>query len=240
MANSDTRNSPKESRSLRDILGGVLFYFGIPAFTLYPLGFMALSLQLWRDPDFPYNWASSGLDFTIIWYAASLIPKIVVIGTGVRLLSISLLSTILIMSVAAITLHLLREWNVVKGWVKHEKQQNTVSGWKRLNKWERRFWLLSLAALLPLTVLLVTKMFPFDHLYDLPFYGGYFIFSAIGGAVLGYRVYKVLGSRQVAAPWIIASLCRGYFRCLKPLRARLAGSPLRGAQRVVELARKFA
>jgi hypothetical protein len=189
MANSDTRNSPKESRSLRDILGGVLFYFGIPAFTLYPLGFMALSLQLWRDPDFPYNWASSGLDFTIIWYAASLIPKIVVIGTGVRLLSISLLSTILIMSVAAITLHLLREWNVVKGWVKHEKQQNTVSGWKRLNKWERRFWLLSLAALLPLTVLLVTKMFPFDHLYDLPFYGGYVIFSAIGGAVLGYIRY---------------------------------------------------
>src|SRR5215212_6704935 len=131
---------------------------------------MALSLQLWRDPDFPYNWASSGLDFTIIWYAASLIPKIVVIGTGVRLLSISLLSTILIMSVAAITLHLLR-------------------GWKRLNKWERRFWLLSLAALLPLAVLLVTKMFPFDHLYDLPFYGGYVIFSAIGGAVLGYIRY---------------------------------------------------
>src|SRR5215203_5420616 len=199
---------------------------------------MALSLQLWRDPDFPYNWASSGLDFTIIWYAASLIPKIVVIGTGVRLLSISLLSTILIMSVAAITLHLLREWNVVKGWVKHEKQQNTVSGCKRLNKWERRFWLLSLAALLPLAVLLVTKMFPFDHLYDLPFYGGYVIFSAIGGAVLGYIRYW--GSRQVAAPWIITSLCRGYLRCLKPLRARLAGSPLRGAQRVVELARKFA
>ena len=188
MPNSDTKTSPKDSRSLRDILGGVLFYFGIPAFTLYPLGFMALSLQLWRDPVFPYNWASSGLDFTIIWYAASLIPKVVVIGTVVKLLAISLLSTILIMSVAAITLHLLREWNLVKGWVKHEKQ-TTVSGWKRLNKWERRFWLLSLVVLLPITVFLVAKMFPFDHLYDLPFYGGYVIFSAVGGIVLGYIRY---------------------------------------------------
>jgi hypothetical protein len=188
MPNSDTKTSPKDSRSLRDILGGVLFYFGIPAFTLYPLGFMALSLQLWRDPVFPYNWASSGLDFTIIWYAASLIPKVVVIGTGVKLLAISLLSTILIMSVAAITLHLLREWNLVKGWVKHE-EQNTVSGWRRLNKWERRFWLLSLVVLLPITVFLVAKMFPFDHLYDLPFYGGYVIFSAVGGIVLGYIRY---------------------------------------------------
>jgi hypothetical protein len=149
---------------------------------------MALSLQLWRDPVFPYNWASSGLDFTIIWYAASLIPKVVVIGTVVKLLAISLLSTILIMSVAAITLHLLREWNLLKGWVNHEKQ-NTVSGWKRLNKWERRFWLLSLVVLLPITVFLVAKMFPFDHLYDLPFYGGYVIFSAVGGIVLGYIRY---------------------------------------------------
>jgi hypothetical protein len=189
MASSDTKTSPKDSPSLRDILGGVLFYVGIPAFTLYPLGFIALSLQLWRDPDFPYNWASSGLDFTIIWYAASLIPKIVVIGTGVRLLSIALLSTILIMSVAALTLHLLREWNLVKGWVKHEKQQNTARGWKRLNKWERRFWHLSLVTLLPITILLMVRMFPLDTWYDLPFYGSYLIFSAVGGIVLGYIRY---------------------------------------------------
>lgn len=186
MANSNAKTSPEAARSLRDILGGVLFYLGIPAITLYPLGFVALSLQLWRDPTFPYNWASSGLDFTLIWYAASLIPKVVVIGTGVKLLAISLLSTVTIMGVASITLHLLREWNLLKGWVKHEKQHNADSGWKRLNKWERRFWLLSLLALLPMTILLVAKAFPFDHLYDLPFYGGYLIFSAIGGVVLGY------------------------------------------------------
>lgn len=71
---------------------------------------MALSLQLWRDPDFPYDWASSGLDFSMIWYAASLVPKVVVIGTGVRLLLISVLSTTLSMSIASITLYLLNAW----------------------------------------------------------------------------------------------------------------------------------
>ena len=106
---SHAKPSRDSSRSLRDILGGVLFYIGIPAATLYPLGFMALSLQLWRDPDFPYDWASSGLDFSMIWYAASLVPKVVVIGTGVRLLLISVLSTTLSMSIASITLYLLRE-----------------------------------------------------------------------------------------------------------------------------------
>jgi hypothetical protein len=189
MTNSDTNASPKDSRSFRNILGGVLFYFGIPAITLYPLGFMALSLQLWRDPAFPYNWASSGLDFTLIWYAVSVIPKVVVIGTGVRLLLISLLSTILIMSIAAVTLHLLREWNLVKGWVKHKKQKGTAGGLKRLNKWERRFWHLTLVALLPITILLMVKTFPFDTWYDLPFYGSYLIFSAVGGIVLGYIRY---------------------------------------------------
>jgi len=38
MTNSDPKTSPNDRRSLRDILGGVLFYFGIPAITLYPLG----------------------------------------------------------------------------------------------------------------------------------------------------------------------------------------------------------
>lgn len=189
MTNPDTNASPKDRPSLRDILGGVLFYFGIPAITLYPLGFAALSLQLWRDPDFPYNWASSGLDFTLTWYAVSVIPKVVVIGTGVRLLLIALLSTILIMSFAAVTLHLLREWNLVKGWVKHEKQKGTAGGLKRLNKWERRFWHLSLVTLLPITILLMVKTFPFDTWYDLPFYGSYLIFSAVGGIVLGYIRY---------------------------------------------------
>src|ERR687890_643964 len=112
MADLDTRTSPSppnevtpsnEATSLRNIVGGALFYIGIPAATLYPLGFMALSFQIWRDPEFPYNWAISGLDFSMIWYAASMVPKVVVIGIGIRLLLLSLVSTVLSMCIASAT-----------------------------------------------------------------------------------------------------------------------------------------
>ena len=67
MVSSDNKTSSVEKSSLRDVVGGFLFYFGIPAATLYPLGFVALSLQLWRDPDFPYTWASSGFNFAMLY-----------------------------------------------------------------------------------------------------------------------------------------------------------------------------
>src|SRR5919199_324765 len=105
-----------EAPPLRNILGGALFYIGIPAATLYPLGFLALSLQLWRDPNFPYNWVTSGLDFPMIWYAASMVPKVVVIGTGVRLLLLSLFSTVLSMCIGSATLLWLQRWKLTKGW----------------------------------------------------------------------------------------------------------------------------
>src|ERR671932_430164 len=125
MADSHNRSSSAERHSsLREILGGFLFYIGIPAVTLYPLGFVALSLQLWRDPDFPYTWASSGLDFAMIWYAASLVPKVVVIGTGVRLLLVSVLSTFLSMAVASITLYLLPRLDFIKGGAKEQEPED--------------------------------------------------------------------------------------------------------------------
>src|SRR3712207_1414731 len=86
MVDRDNTDLSEDKRFLRDLFGGLLFYVGIPATTLYPLGFLALSLQLWRDPDFPYTWASSGLNFAMLWYAVSLVPNVVVIETGIRLL----------------------------------------------------------------------------------------------------------------------------------------------------------
>ena len=193
MTGSNTKSSPSasnEAPSLRNILGGALFYIGIPAATLYPLGFMSLSLQIWRDPNFPYNWATSGLAFPMIWYAASLVPKVIVIGTGVRLLLLSLVSTVLSMCIASATLLLLQRWKLAKsraaGEAKDDYAGSFLSRWERLNKWERRFWYLSLLTLLPLVMLWLWSEFPLDTWYDLPFLGGYFIFSAIGGIVLGY------------------------------------------------------
>ncbi len=185
MVSSDNKTSSADRSSFREIGGGFLFYFGIPAITLYPLGFMALSIQLWRDPDFPYSWASSGFNFAMLWYATSLVPRVVVIGTGIRLLFLSLLCTVLIMAVASATLHLLRKSNLLKSRTKREGPEG-YSRWESLGKWERRLWRLSPVVLVPLIVLLLSHDFPFDSWYDVPFYVGYFAFSALGGAIIGY------------------------------------------------------
>jgi len=79
----------------------------------------------------------------MIWYAASLVPKVIVIGTGVRLLLLSLVSTVLSMCIASATLLLLQRWKLAKsraaGEAKDDYAGSFLSRWERLNKWERRF-----------------------------------------------------------------------------------------------------
>jgi hypothetical protein len=185
MADRDNTDSSADKRSLRDLFGGLLFYVGIPATTLYPLGFLALSLQLWRDPDFPYTWASSGLNFAMLWYAVSLVPKVVVIGTGIRLLLLAFLATFLSMAVASLTLQWLRKWSVIKGKAKNQEPEGRTNR-TLFDRLKRYHWLVSLVIVLPTTVLLLSRNFPFDSWYDAIFYGGYFGFSALGGTLIGY------------------------------------------------------
>jgi hypothetical protein len=126
----------------------------------------------------------------MIWFAASLVSKVIVIGTGVRLLLLSLVSTILSMCIASATLLLLQRWKLLKSWAADEAKDDYaeyfLSRWQHLNRWERRFWYLSLLTLLPLVMVWLWSEFPLDSWYDLPFLGGYLIFSAFGGIVLGY------------------------------------------------------
>jgi hypothetical protein len=39
---------------VKDVVEVALLYVGAPAVTLYPLGFVGLFIQLWRDNSFPY------------------------------------------------------------------------------------------------------------------------------------------------------------------------------------------
>ena len=39
--------------NFKDLVQSLLVYVGIPAVTLYPLGFAALAIQLWNDPCSP-------------------------------------------------------------------------------------------------------------------------------------------------------------------------------------------
>jgi hypothetical protein len=61
---------------VRSFAESVLFYVGIPAALLYPLGVVGVGIQLWRDPLFPY----SRLD--TVWVAVSLVPERVVFDTS--------------------------------------------------------------------------------------------------------------------------------------------------------------
>jgi hypothetical protein len=76
-----------EEKNVRSVAESALFYVGIPAALLYPLGVVGLGIQMWLDPLFPY----SRLD--TVWTAVSLLPEKAVIGTGIRLLCFGLLST---------------------------------------------------------------------------------------------------------------------------------------------------
>jgi hypothetical protein len=42
-----------EEKNVRSLAASVLFYVGIPAALLYPLGVLGVGIQMWRDPLFP-------------------------------------------------------------------------------------------------------------------------------------------------------------------------------------------
>src|SRR5919199_2843997 len=81
-------------KRVRSVAESALFYVGIPAAALYPLGVLGIGLELWRDPLFPY----SRLD--TVWVAVSLVPERVVIGTGIRLLFLALVSVAIAVGVS--------------------------------------------------------------------------------------------------------------------------------------------
>ena len=87
----------------RDLLEAVLFYVGVPAATLYPLGFMGVFLQLWTDQFFPYY------DYKTLWDAVATIPKAEVVGTGMVLLSLSLIASMLSAGVGWLTFSIFHE-----------------------------------------------------------------------------------------------------------------------------------
>jgi len=62
---------------VKDVVEVALLYVGVPAVTLYPLGF----IQLWRDNFFPYY------GFNMIWNAVAMVPHTEVVGTGTNFCS---------------------------------------------------------------------------------------------------------------------------------------------------------
>jgi hypothetical protein len=166
--------------NFRDLVQSLLFYVGIPAFTLYPLGFAALAIQLWNDPLFPYY------DFKAIWYAVTLVPKTEVMGTALKLIFLSLVATALS---AGIVLRISRILQRRRGLSVEEKPE----GGGRVR------WAIYLLILLPLAAFLIGYDVIINDWADVIALTSFFGLSAGVKVLVGYM--RARGSRRVPSPW---------------------------------------
>jgi hypothetical protein len=187
-----TEHGEKKVRSLAE---SVLFYVGIPAALLYPLGVLGVGIQLWRDPLFPY----SRLD--TVWVAVSLVPEKVVLGTGIRLLFFALVSLTFGVGVSVL---------LVRGLLLLGRQPAEVSA---VGKGGPRRWMLYLLLLMPLAVVGIWTSVRVSNATELAFFVGFFVFSAAAGLVFGYvrwasseeRFYLTMAAAYVGG--IAAAIC---------------------------------
>ena len=176
----------QEGRKTRDIVELALLYVGVPAVTLYPLGFTALGIQLWRDPFFPYT------DFTTVWEAVSLIHQTVVIATGIKLIYLSLVATALGMGIASLTLSFLR------------RRKGGAGGMDTRESRNGRLWSLLLFVFLPVAALLIWSTTPIDGWNDAGYLAASVLLSSGGGALVSYA------SMRGRTEWFFPALVVAY------------------------------
>jgi hypothetical protein len=180
---------------VRSLAESVLFYVGIPAALLYPLGVLGVGIQLWRDPLFPY----SRLD--TVWVAVSLVPEKVVIGTGIGLLFFALESLAFGIGISVL---------VVRGLLLLGREPAEASA---VGKGGSRRWMLYLLLLMPLAVVGIWTSVRVSNATELAFFIGFFSFSAAAGIVFGYvrwasseeRFYLTMVAAYVGG--IAAAIC---------------------------------
>lgn len=188
---------------LKTLVEGSLLYVGIPAVTLYPLGFIALGVQLWRDPAFPYQ------NFTTVWEAAALVPETVVMATGIRLIYVSLIAIILGATVTGMLFSLMRRYKKNDD----EREESPLGGTPH----SRRLWRIVLILSLPLAAasLLVWGDGPIDDRLDndLLYMAGFALFALGGGALIDYVRHRrregwfLPGLVAAYAAAILAAMC---------------------------------
>jgi len=162
--------------NFKDLVQSLLVYVGIPAVTLYPLGFAALAIQLWNDPLFPYY------DFDTIWYAVTLVPQPQVIGTGLQLMFLSLVATALS---AGIALRVSRSLQRRRGLSVEEKSEG---GGRVLRA-------IHLLILLPIALFLIGYSVIINNWADVFALAGFFGLSAGVGVLVGYM--RARGSQSL-------------------------------------------
>jgi hypothetical protein len=182
-------------KSVRSFAESALFYVGIPAAALYPLGVLGVGIQLWRDPLFPY----SRLD--TVWVAVSLVSERVVIGTGIRLLLFALISVAFGVGVSVL---------LVRGLLRLGRNPAEASD---VGKGGPRRWMLYVLLLIPLAVVVLWKSVRVSNATELAYFFGFFVFSAAAGLVIGWvrwassteRFYLTIAAAYLGG--LAAALC---------------------------------
>jgi hypothetical protein len=163
------------TKSTKGLAELALLYIGIPGATLYPLGLVALLIQLLRDPSFPYY------DPVTAWTAVSVIPQTVVIATGISLAYLSVFTTFVGMEVYYLTLLLLHHWQKRKNLTSSSENSSDRRESRRVLRWS-----LYLLPLLPLAILQSTSDVNFDRPGHIIVLFGFIVFACGGGALAGY------------------------------------------------------
>jgi hypothetical protein len=183
--------------NFKDLVQSLLVYVGIPAVTLYPLGFAALAIQLWNDPLFPYY------DFATIWYAVTLVPKTVVVGTALELILLSLCTTVLSTAAALMVLRsLLRR----RGLSLQELEE--IPERKGMGRWA-----IYLLVLVVVAIYILLYELNLDTWGDLIALGGFLVLSVGVGILVG--ALRARGSERLFptglavayAGAVLAALC---------------------------------
>jgi hypothetical protein len=154
-------------KKVRSVAESALFYVGIPAAALYPLGVLGVGIQLWRDPLFPY----SRLD--TVWVAVSLVSERVV-ETGIRLLLLALVSTAFAAGVSVL---------LVRGLLLLGRNPAEASA---VGKGGPRRWMLYLLLLMPLAVVVLWNSVRVTDATEFAYFVGFFAFSAAAGLTFGW------------------------------------------------------
>jgi hypothetical protein len=170
-----TNDRSEEHITTKGIAELALLYVGIPGATLYPLGLLALLIQLLRDPDFP------SYDPVTAWTAVSVIPHTVVIGTGINLVFASLVAALAGLEVYYLTLLLLHLWQKRKNPSSGSENSSTRREKRRVLRWS-----LFLLPLLPLALIEGLGGLNLSQPGDIIVLVGFIVFSCGGGALAGY------------------------------------------------------
>jgi hypothetical protein len=189
----DTQESTLKGR---DLIETMILYVGVPALTLYPLGFVALGLEMLRDPFFPYY------SFHAVWNAVSLVPQTVVIGTGVKLLYLSLISTALGVGIATFAYRFFHRLSR-DGEEPLPAPVPLISG----------LWRLYVIVLLPSAVFLLWNTLTVNGWNEIKYVAGFLALSIGSGVAMGYamtrgqRSHFFAGLMVAYAGSVLAALC---------------------------------